>query len=245
MALFCAGCGNSMTPEDQFCRVCGLQPSAGSGVPAPFSAPAPPGSAETSGKAIVSLICGLFFFVPLLFIGAIVFGHLALSEIRKSAGRLKGEGIAMTGLVLGYMWIAGIPVILIIAAIAIPNVLRARMAANESSAVGSMRTVATAEITYATLHPGQGYTCSLSDLAEAQSITGPLATGQKSGYVFELTDCSAGTEGATIAKYHVVAYPVRVNQSGVRAFCSDESGVIKVDPSGSARGCVENGSVLQ
>jgi|CZKR01.1.fsa_nt_gi type IV pilus assembly protein PilA len=242
MASFCAGCGNSMTADDKFCRVCGR---VGSAAAPPISAPAPLGSAETSGKAIVSLICGLLFFIPLLFVAAIVFGHLALSEIRKSAGRLKGEGIAMAGLVLGYLWIVGIPIILIIAAIAIPNVLRARIAANESSAVASMRTLNTAEVTYAVLHPGQGYTCSLPDLAEVVSIRGPLATGQKNGYVFELTGCSAGTEGGANVKYRVVAYPLRVNQTGVRAFCSDESSAIKVDSNGSTRGCVENGSALQ
>lgn len=50
---------------------------------------------------------------------------------------MKGEGLAIAGLVLGYAWIVSIPVILIIAAIAIPNLLRARMAANESSAVAA------------------------------------------------------------------------------------------------------------
>ena len=241
MASFCAGCGNSMTPEDQFCRVCGRQPSASSVVTAPLSAPT--AGSETSGKAIVSLICGLLFFVPLLFIAAIVFGHLALSEIHKSAGRLKGKGIALTGLVLGYLWI-GIPGFLIIAAIVIPNVLRARMAANESSAVGSVRLLNVAEINYAASHASQGYTCSLSDLAQANLIANALATGQKAGYVFQLTDCSAGAEGGPNVKYQVVAYPLRVNQTGLRAFCSDESGVIKAH-SGSARLCVERGVALQ
>ena len=59
------------------------------------------GAAETSGKAITSLICGLLFFVPFAFIAAVVFGHIALSEIKRSAGRLKGEGLAIAGLVLG------------------------------------------------------------------------------------------------------------------------------------------------
>jgi type IV pilus assembly protein PilA len=245
MALFCAGCGNSMTADDKFCRVCGRVTAADSAATLPSNAPAPVGNAETSGKAIVSLICGLLFFIPFLFVAAIVFGHLALSEIRKSAGRLKGEGVAIAGLVLGYLWIVGIPIILIIGAIAIPNLLRARVAANESSAIGSVRTLEAAEVTYAAVHPGQGYTCSLSDLASASSITGALATGQKNGYVFELTNCSAGTDGSAIAKYQVVAYPLTVSQTGVRAFCSDESAVIKVDPSGSAQGCVENGRVLQ
>ncbi len=243
MASFCAVCGNSLSAEDQFCRVCGGRPSAVSpGMAAPKMSAA---GSQTSGKAIVSLICGLLFFIPFLFIAAIVFGHLALSEIRKSAGRLKGKGVAITGLVLGYLWMAGIPMILIIAAIAIPNLLRARIAANESAAVGAVRMLGSAEITYAAAHPGQGYTCSLSDFAEATSITGPLATGRKNGYVFELTNCSAETEGGAIAKYKIAAHPLAVNQTGVRAFCSDESGIIKADASGSAQGCLEHGRVLR
>jgi len=202
-------------------------------------------NAETSSKAILSLVCGLLFFIPFLFIAAIVLGHLALSEIRKSAGGLKGEGLAIAGLVLGYIEIAGIPLILIVAAIAIPNLLRARIAANESSAVSSVRMLAAAEATYAGAHTEQGYTCSLSDLADEASIKGPLATGQKNGYAFELSGCSPATDGGPNVKYQLVAYPVRVNQTGVRAFCSDESAAIKFDSGGSARACIENGSALQ
>ena len=80
---------------------------------------------------------------------------------------------------------------------------------------------------------------------EAQTVAASgLATGQKDGYVFQLTDCSAGAEGGPNVKYQVVAYPLRVNQTGLRAFCSDESGVIKAH-SGSARRCVERGVALQ
>jgi len=103
--------------------------------------------AETSGKATASLISGIAAYVVAPFIGAIaavVLGHLGLSEIKKSAGRLKGDGMAIAGLVLGYLQIAGLPFILIIAAIAIPNLLRPKMAANEASAVGSLRTITTA-----------------------------------------------------------------------------------------------------
>src|ERR1043165_2279127 len=104
MSTLCAACGNSIEAGDQFCRICGRQASAGgAGTPTVVTGPA-----ETSVKAIISLVCGVLFFVPLAFIGAIVFGHLGLSEIKKSAGRLKGEGIAIAGLVLGYLWIAGI-----------------------------------------------------------------------------------------------------------------------------------------
>jgi type IV pilus assembly protein PilA len=240
MALFCVVCGNSIMAEDRFCRVCGRQVSATSaagapGVPTAVSV----GPAETSGKAIISLVCGLLFIV------AIVFGHLGMSEIRKSSGRLKGEGMAIAGLVLGYLWIAAIPMILIVAAIAIPNLLRARIAANESSAVASIHSVITAEITYAQSHPKLGFTCSMSDLAGDGLISNQLAGGSKTGYAFELTDCSARAEGTGNAKYRVVAYPMTANTTGRMAFCSDESAVIRVNSDGSARGCVENGSPLQ
>ena len=93
MNTFCAQCGNSLTADDKFCRACGRTVDGGgpaimtSGPP-----PVPAGPPQNSSKAILSLVCGLLIFVPLAFIGAIVFGHMALSEIKKSAGRLKGEG---------------------------------------------------------------------------------------------------------------------------------------------------------
>jgi len=203
------------------------------------------GPPQTSVKAVVSLVCGLLFFVPLSFIAAIVFGHLSLSEIKRSAGRLKGEGMAIAGLVLGYLWIVSIPIILILAAIAIPNLLRARMAANESSAVANVRTIATAEVVYSTQHPAEGYTCSLPAIADAGLISRDLAQGLRSGYRFELSGCAPGPDGTAITVYRIVAYPVTANQTGVRAFCSDESAVIKVDAGGSAERCPESGEALQ
>jgi hypothetical protein len=212
------------------------------------SAAAPPaaiGPAQTSGMAIASLAFGVFLFAFPLSIVAIVLGHLSLSQIRKSAGRLKGEGIAIAGLVLGYLGVAALPVILIIAAIAIPNVLRARISANEGMAVSSLRTLATAEVAYVGSHPDRGYTCALSDLAGAGLIDPPLTTGRKYGYTFELSECTGSPDGGPNLKYKMVAYPVTRNQSGVRAFCSDESGAIKIDPKGSPQDCLANGSAFE
>ncbi len=244
MDFFCAACGNKMAAGERFCRVCGREAAAALAVGV---VQAPAGPAETSSKAIISLVCALLFFVPLAFVAAIVFGHLALSEIKRSAGRLKGEGLAIAGLVLGYLWVVSVPIILIIAAIAIPNLLRARMAANESSAVASVRTLVTAEITYASMHPEAGYTCSISDLSQGELISGPLASGQKSGYVFEFQNCSADlAAGGGNVKFQVFAYPLTRNQTGIRTFCSDESNVIKViEASGSAQACLEHGDLLQ
>src|SRR6185503_4659346 len=106
---------------------------------------------RNDGKAIVSLICGVLSMTPfwiLAGIPAIILGHISRSAIRNSMGRLKGEGMALAGLILGYISVAAIPVVLIIATIAIPSLLRARQAANESAAVANLRTINTAEVTY-------------------------------------------------------------------------------------------------
>jgi type IV pilus assembly protein PilA len=240
VSTFCATCGKGMNADERFCSACGTPVSSNSTVPQVLTTPAVP--IETSGKAIVSLIFGLFFFFFPFSVVAIIFGHLSLSEIRKSAGRLKGNGLATAGLILGYGGLVAIPMILIIAAIAIPNLLRARMAANESSAVASIRTISTAEITYSASSAGNGFTCNLSDLSLSPSDG--LRHGVKNGYAFRLSDCTPGT-GDSGASYKVVAYPVAVNQTGMRAFCSDESNVIRVDAGGSAQNCLQSGVPLQ
>jgi len=150
--------------------------------------------------------------------------------------------MAIAGLVLGYLGIAVIPVTLIIAAIAIPNLLRARMAANESSAAAWVRTVDTAETAYAETHSTTGFTCALSDLAGDQLIARELASGHKNGYLLELSDCTPAVEGGPNVKFRVVAYPETRNTTGTRAFCSGESLVVKVDANGSPQDCLANGS---
>jgi type IV pilus assembly protein PilA len=244
--LFCSGCGHDVAVGERFCRVCGKEVSAES-AQSPVLLPAAEGTifpAQTSGKAIASLVCGFFLFAFPLSILAVIFGHLAVSEIRKSAGRLKGEGMAIAGLVLGYVGLAVIPVILIVAAVAIPNLLRARMAANESSAAGSVRQLVVAETAYAAAHPDGGFTCRLSDLASAGLIDSRLASGQRNGYAFELLDCSASLNGGANVKYGVTAYPLQPYQTGTRSFCSDESAVLRVDVTGSRDRCRMNGTDL-
>jgi type IV pilus assembly protein PilA len=237
--VFCPKCGTTVAEESSFCKVCG------SVVSGPGSPPTPPESAapqRTDGKAIASLILGFFFFSLPAAIVAVILGHMSLSEIRKSAGSLKGEGLAIGGLVLGYMGLATIP-LLIVAAIAIPNLLRARIAGNESSAVSAIRILNTAEVSYTASHPSAGYTCSLSDLREL--IDPRLVSGARSGYVLALENCTAEAPGGPNVKYQLVAYPQTRNQTGGRAFCSDESRVIKFNTNGSLQACLESGSALQ
>jgi prepilin-type N-terminal cleavage/methylation domain-containing protein len=135
-----------------------------------------------------------------------------------------------------------VAIILIIAAIAIPNLLRAKMAANESSAVASVRTINTAEITYNSSYPTTGYAASLSALGgiapctpsstAACLIDSVLASGTKSGYTFT----AVGSGGPPASQYYMTAIPVTINQTGIRSFCSFEDAVIRVQPTGAGIG---------
>ena len=110
-----------------------------------------------------------------------------------------------------------------------------------------------AELTYQANFPQIGYTCSLSSLGgnkqssasaeHAQLIDDELSAGSKHGYRFVIQNCSL-SNGVAV-KYQVVAYPETHNQTGVRAFCSDETAVIRAEESGSPQACLENGSVVR
>ena len=133
-----------------------------------------------------------------------------------------------------------VAIILIIAAIAIPNLMRARMAANEASAVQSIKAINTAEITYSSSYPTVGFAPTLTALGgvtpcipsstTACLIESGLAGGYKSGYNFTAT----GTGGPPATNYYATAVPVTVNTTGTRSFCSFEDAVIRVQPSGAA-----------
>jgi prepilin-type N-terminal cleavage/methylation domain-containing protein len=130
-----------------------------------------------------------------------------------------------------------VAIILIIAAIAIPNLLRSRIAANEASAVGSIRTINTAEVTYASTYPDVGFV-GLSNLggaggtaAAAGLIDSVLANGSKSGYQFLVTPANAVNNSNTT--YASTGDPVSA-QTGTRHFYSDQSGVIRYDATAQA-----------
>jgi type IV pilus assembly protein PilA len=132
-----------------------------------------------------------------------------------------------------------VAIILIIAAIAIPNLIKSKMAANESSAVGSLRTITTAEIAYSTACPAIGFTAALSDLGTAATCPGgnnqidpQLQTGQKSGYTFTLTAAVSGTSTALVL-FTASASP-QGPSSGTRGFFVDQTGVIRYNESGTA-----------
>lgn len=143
-----------------------------------------------------------------------------------------------------------VAIILIIAAIAIPNLLRARIAANEASAVASLRTLNTAQISYNSSYPTIGFATTLGALGGTSCappgsssfcfIDSLLASGTKSGYSFTLS----GTSGTPNATYQIRADPLSPNQTGVRYFCTFADAVVRFG-SASLTSCTTSVSPLQ
>jgi len=198
-----------------------------------------------------SLILGILAIFPLgIFaaIPAVILGHISKSSIARSMGRLKGEGMALAGLILGYASIALIPLVLIIAAIAIPNLMRARMDANERAARSTVRTVNSAQMTYIATYPDKGYavdlatlgpgsegSCSTPDYPSAAHacildgvLAGPSCTAgswcAKGVYQFNTTAICGGD--GVCSDFVVTAIP-GAPMGGAKSFCSTRDGVVR------------------
>lgn len=136
-----------------------------------------------------------------------------------------------------------VAIILIIAAIAIPSFMRAKIAANESSAVSSLHSVTTAEISYATLFPTIGDSVALADLgdggvvpcagtATASCFIDPvLASGTKSGYKFTYVQDPSSTPSVG---FTINADPVTQDVTGSKGFYADQNNVIRFATPGPA-----------
>ena len=143
-----------------------------------------------------------------------------------------------------------VAIILIIAAIAIPNLMRAKMAANTSSAAASERSIVTGEIGYASAFPGIGFTLTLLPLGGAiggacvpSSATaclidsnlannGTPANSGKSGYLFAETGSNNGV-GAPVNNQFYTTGTALALTTGTTAFCADDDGVVRSEPAAS------------
>lgn len=138
-----------------------------------------------------------------------------------------------------------IAIILILMLMAIPTIGSLKKKANETSAINSVQVINKAEIQYQSTFPANGYACALTALggdpaAGAPSATGAqilqqdLASGDKSGYIFNITNCTKVTINGQdrYTGYTVTAVPETVGKTGDRGFCSDQFGTIKQDPAG-------------
>jgi len=133
-----------------------------------------------------------------------------------------------------------VAIILIIAAIAIPNLLQARLSANEASATSSLRTITSAEIAYFNTYPTVGYAVNIGQLGGANQCT-PTSTSAciidnflatatpggpgKAGYYFLATGIMNG--GTFNDAYVIGAAPITVGYTGNRDFCSTNDGVLR------------------
>ena len=138
-----------------------------------------------------------------------------------------------------------VAIILIIAAIAIPNLLRSKIAANEASGVGSVRTINTAEVSYSSSW-GTGYAVAITNLGGPAGCIAVAATAclldpalstapyTKSGYTFVAV--GGNLINNIMNTFEVNASPAVPGTTGQRAFCSDQSGVIKFNVAGAPIG---------
>lgn len=277
--MFCFKCGASMPDSSQVCPQCAT-PVQTAPPPAPSAPPASPwlntppaqpqypqgqyspqqgqfyGQPPTDGKATASLVLGILSILCFgIFAGipAIILGHISRKNIQQSMGRLSGGGMAIAGLIMGYCSL--LITLLIIPAIVLPNLLRARVSANESSAQSSLRTINTSQTTYvvsypdkgfapdlATLGPGSSGSCSGpgtaeraclldNELGNATCTAGSWCT--KYGYRFSLSregECAglAGSQegSGTDCAYVIVATPISYS-TGRRSFCSTSDGIVR------------------
>ncbi|HUN84024.1 MAG TPA: prepilin-type N-terminal cleavage/methylation domain-containing protein [Terracidiphilus sp.] len=138
-----------------------------------------------------------------------------------------------------------ISIILILMLVAIPTAGKIRKHADELSAQKSLQTIQEAESMYESTYPANGYACSLQALGgdpnagppsptAAGVINGELATGIKSGYVFNITNCTKVNVNNTdrITSYTATAVPATPGKTGDRGFCLESGGAMKADPSG-------------
>jgi type IV pilus assembly protein PilA len=135
-----------------------------------------------------------------------------------------------------------VAIILIIAAIAIPNLLKSKMVANEASAVESLRTIDTGETTYAATCPDIGFSATLVELntgalcASGKNIIDNILGGgdpsSKAGYIFTYT--VAAPVGGINHAYTATGLPSTVGVTGQRGFYTDQTDVVRFTPNGIA-----------
>jgi type IV pilus assembly protein PilA len=161
----------------------------------------------------------------------------ALERVR--AARRTEEGFTLIELLIV------MSVMLILMTLAVPQLLKLKKTANETSAIQSVRTIGQAELQYNSAFPANGFSCSLATLGgdpksgaptaqAAQLLTPDLATGHKAGYTFAITNCQKVTinNQDMYTSYEITAVPDAVGKTGDRGFCSDENNAIHYDPAG-------------
>ena len=231
----CGKCGFVGWADGQNCKACGAPMSQHA-----YTLPRPMQVSSVSyeqwnqpqspkqGLAIFSLALGIlgFFTFGGLVVGAItgsIVGWIAMRRAKHEPWRYGGYGIAIAGFVLNIAMVVWVP---LVAAIAVPNLIAARRAANEASAIHTLRQLSIAQSEYQNNFGKYG---TLDELVAHDLVDQKLATGRKNGYKFriEITTDENNVEG-----YVVTAVPL-TSSSGTRSFYADETLVVRAaDKSG-------------
>lgn len=240
-SIKCSQCGLVNWATQGSCKRCGMAVSASASHSEPayqtastgyaheqshqsYGSTPTPGSGLKSGLAIASLVLaamgmagGPFLIgIPLLPV-ALILGIVALVKANRHPFQYGGKGMAIAGIaVSSVMMFLIVP---IIAAIAIPNLMAARRAANEGSAIAIVRKLADAESRY-TVQQATDRCGTLSELKAVDYIDQDLATGEKNGYKFEVSHLAE-------SGCQIFATPLTKNSGSRSFYFSTEDGLIR------------------
>jgi len=225
----CLQCGFVGWSDAEYCKACGAfigQGAANYAQTSPGYNAGNQAEGQKKGLAIFSLVLGIisFFTFGLLGVGAItgiILAAIAMGRVKREPWKYGGRGIAIAGLVLSITSLVTVVPIGIIASIAVPNLLAARRAANESSAIYSIRTISQAEMAYQDAFQRYG---TLQELAAQNLIDQRLGLGLKNGYRFtvKLTNDNPDSPG-----FAANGVPDDYRKTGTRSFYVDETMVVR------------------
>lgn len=231
----CAACGFVGWSDLEYCKACGAPMNQrADNFPSPAPTYTNQHGTESANKrlATTSLVLGIVNFLTwgLLGVGGvigIVLGWKAMNRAKREPWMYGGHGMAIAGFVLSIVSLVSFAFLGLIAAIAVPNMFAARRAANEASAIVSVRAIASSESIYRETYNKYG---SLEELAGMGLIDAQLATGTKNGYTFTVNLTAAETTGEG---FEVISVPVSYHRTGNRSFYVDDSYIIRgADKSG-------------
>jgi len=230
---FGSGGGESYQPQQPFPAAASL-PNYGAAAGG-YISPYGQNQKLRSGLAITSLVLGIvgMFSLGLVLVGSLIgliLGIRAVLKAKREPYVYGGKGLAIGGIVTNSLGLISIVPVALIAAIAIPNLLMARIAANEASAIGHLRRLSTAEDTYqSTVGRGLAFG-SMDDLIASGAI--PRDSASRIGYQFKLrlldNDGNPALAGSSDAvRFEVVATPLSYGSTGRRSFYVSEEYIIR------------------
>jgi Domain of unknown function (DUF4190) len=227
----CTNCAGNLADFVAVCPYCGVAQAVPQAMAPQWSL-----QPQNSNKAIASLVCGVLFFCGPASIAAIILGHLALADIKRSANRMTGQGLAIAGLVLGYVGVGLTTLYIVFVLFIFRSTFGGRnIPVNEAAAIITMRNYQHALKAYAAKCPAQGYPATLvplgpgrGDCEHANLVSDPrlvVPTPVRQGYMFVYNTGAPGSQPVTA--FALVAHPITPGVTGLRHFYMDEDGVIR------------------